>query len=411
MSQTTWSAGKAFQYLCGVFNNVPAFKKLVENKTSDTISLSTRVDIECRPASFRSIRSGTAIAVLADEAAYWRSDESQNPDTEILNAARPLLATTGGPLIVISSPYARRGELWNTFKRDYGPDGDPLILVASAPSQTMNPTLSPKVVDRAFIRDPANAASEYGTPETGIAFRSDLESFIDRAVVDSCIIQERFEIPPSSVARYVGFVDPSGGSSDSFTLAIAHCEADTAILDVIREAKPPFSPEAVVAEFAKLLKQYHIFQVTGDRYAGEWPREQFRKHGVAYDTSEHVKSDIYRDTLPLLNAGRIELLDSPRMISQLCNLERRTARSGRDSIDHPPRGHDDMINAACGALLAASSRKTMHISAAIVERARTHGRYAYAMGGMSSRFRRFNRDAANVASITELLAHQNQGRN
>jgi hypothetical protein len=39
---------------------------------------------------------------------------------------------------------------------------------------------------------------------------------------------------------------------------------------------------------------------------------------------------------PLLNSGRVELLDNSRLISQLCNLERRTARGGRDSIDHPP---------------------------------------------------------------------------
>ena len=54
------------------------------------------------------------VAVLADECAFWLSEESVNPDVEILNAARPALATTQGPLIAISSPYARRGALWDT---------------------------------------------------------------------------------------------------------------------------------------------------------------------------------------------------------------------------------------------------------------------------------------------------------
>jgi hypothetical protein len=39
---------------------------------------------------------------------------------EILNAARPALAKTQGSLIAISSPYARRGALWETYKRHYG---------------------------------------------------------------------------------------------------------------------------------------------------------------------------------------------------------------------------------------------------------------------------------------------------
>jgi hypothetical protein len=92
--------------------------------------------------------------------------------------------------------------------------------------------------------------------------------------------------------------------------------------------------------------------VTGDRYAGEWPREQFRKNSVAYEPAEQNKSQIYGELLPLLNSGRIELLDHARLAAQLCNLERRTTRGGRDSIDHPPHAHDDLANAVAGALVA-----------------------------------------------------------
>ena len=56
----------------------------------------------------------------------------------------------------------------------------------------------------------------------------------------------------------------------------------------------------------------------------------------------------------MLNSGRVELLDIPRLATQLVSLERRAARGGRYSIDHPPGAHDDLITAATGALLAAS---------------------------------------------------------
>jgi hypothetical protein len=36
------------------------------------------------------------------------------------------------------------------------------------------------------------------------------------------------------------------------------------------------------------------------------------------------------------------------VIAQLVGLERRTARSGRDSIDHAPGGHDDLSNVIAG---------------------------------------------------------------
>jgi hypothetical protein len=56
--------------------------------------------------------------------------------------------------------------------------------------------------------------------------------------------------------------------------------------------------------------------------------------------------------LPLLNARRVELLEHPRLSAQLVGLERRTARGGRDSIDHTPGGHDDLANAAAGVLVS-----------------------------------------------------------
>ena len=132
--------------------------------------------------------------------------------------------------------------------------------------------------------------------------------------------------------RYSAFVDPSGGSRDSMTLAISHGEKNIRVLDAIREVRPPFSPDQVVQDFADLLKKYRIFTVTGDRYAGMWPRERFSKYDITYKVADKTKSDIYRDLLPLINSGEVELLDNKRLINQLCNLERRTARGGRDSI-------------------------------------------------------------------------------
>jgi hypothetical protein len=81
--------------------------------------------------------------------------------------------------------------------------------------------------------------------------------------------------------------------------------------------------------------------------------QAFEKLGVEYRPAERSKSDLYLDFLPLVNAGRAEVLDVPRLATQLLGLERRTSRGGRDSIDHAPGGHDDVANAAPGALVMA----------------------------------------------------------
>jgi hypothetical protein len=164
---------------------------------------------------------------------------------------------------------------------------------------------------------------------------------------------------PLACHHYYAFVDPSGGSADSFTLAIGHREGERVVIDAIREIVPPFSPESVVNDFAKLVRSYGIARVVGDRYAGEFSREQFRKRGIHYAVAESPKSDLFRDLLPLLNSGRIVLPRIDSLVHQLTGLERRTARSGKDSIDHSPGNKDDIANAVAGAadLFALAERR------------------------------------------------------
>jgi hypothetical protein len=91
------------------------------------------------------------------------------------------------------------------------------------------------------------------------------------------------------------------------TLAIVLVEGQRVVLDCIRERHPPFSPAAVVAEFAQTLKAYRISTVRGDRYAGLFPRELFATHGIEYRVCDQTKSDLYQALLPLLNSGQIDL--------------------------------------------------------------------------------------------------------
>src|SRR5260370_19123261 len=100
-------------------------------------------------------------------------------------------------------------------------------------------------------------------------------------------------------------------------MAISHREGDTVILDAVRETKAPFNPEAVVDEYVTLLKTYRISRECGDRYAGEWPREQFRKRGANYEPSEKTRSELYLDIMPPLNAGAVHFLPHDRLLPPL----------------------------------------------------------------------------------------------
>lgn len=332
-------------YVKAIIAQTPMLAELVARETVEELELTNRISIEVATCSFRTIRGRTIVAALCDEIAFWHDENSSNPDVEILAAIRPAMATVpGAMLLCASSPYARRGALWEAYQRWHGKDDAP-ALIWRAPTTTMNPTIPPGVLEEAYDRDPASAAAEYGAE-----FRTDVERLLTREAIEGCIDQGVHERPYDRRNRYVGFADPSGGSSDAFTLAIAHREGKTAVLDVVRERVPPFSPETVIAEYASLLKTYKVTTVHADRYAGEFVTELFRKNGVHHEPSEKSKSEIYIDAVAAVNSAAVALLDHDKLTRQLIGLERRTTRGGKDSVDHAPGGHDDLANSAAGAL-------------------------------------------------------------
>lgn len=342
-----------FKYISAILNSSPVFSQHIINETQVLIELSTGIDIEVMACSFRSIRGRTVVCAIFDEIAFWRV-EGVTPDREILNAVRPSMATIPTSLLlVLSSPYARKGVLYDTHKTYFGKH-DPDVLVWQAETRLMNPTISKSLIDRESKKDPVAAASEWGAK-----FRSDIESYVRREALEAVIVKGRYELPFTTGITYRAFCDPSGGSKDSMTLAISHSEGRRQIVDLIKEAKPPFSPDAVCRDFAQTLKSYGLTTVTGDRYAGQWPTERFKVHGIRYEPSKKPKSAIYQDFLPLINSNRVELLDNDRMFQQILNLERRTSRSGKDSIDHSPGGHDDISNVVAGCVTLPKRRGSL----------------------------------------------------
>jgi hypothetical protein len=345
-----------FRYARALLSHVPMLSRMIVAERAESIELSNRCDLEIHTSSFRAVRGRTVAAVIADEIAFWSVEDSTSPDVEVLNAIRPAMATIPKALLIgLSSPYARRGVLWEAYRDHFGKDDD--CLVWQADSRSMNPTLPQSVIDRAYADDTASAAAEFGAE-----FRSDISGFMQEQWIESAVDERCFERPPVPGVSYCAFADPSGGGHDSFTLCISHREGDTVVLDVMHARRPPFQPEAVVADYCATLKRYGLTRVCGDRYSLGWVVESFERHGIVYDNDVPAKSEIYLSSEPLFAQGRVRLLDHRVMLSELRQLERRTQSGGRDSVDHPPRGHDDCANACAGALWLSSQRVVCEIA-------------------------------------------------
>jgi hypothetical protein len=280
------------------------------------------------------------------------SEDSQNPDSEVVAAVQPGLGRIpGSMLILISSAHKRSGLLYDRWKAHYGRDSD--VLVVKGGTLAFNPTFDANVIERALAEDRQLFGAEYLSE-----WRDDLATFISRALIEAAVDADVIVRPPQDGVVYFAFDDPSGGARDSYTLGIAHQDprGENVILDLLYERFAPMNPYEVTTEIAALLRSYRCTQVTGDDYGKRWVTDAYGRIGITRLKSALDRSGIYLNVLPLFTSGRARLLDNKRLVNQFANLERRTFPSGKDKIDHERGRHDDLCNAAAGALVLASPR-------------------------------------------------------
>lgn len=342
----------ALGYCRALLEGSPLLRRLIGRQTSDAIELKNRCRIEVRSSNYRSVRGLTLLACVVDEIAFLRDEQSAVPDVELVRAVRPGLSTTGGRLVCVSSPWAKRGVLWDRYRRHYGKPGK--VLVVQAPSTLLHPGLDAVLIAEARADDAESAGAEWDG-----AFRGDLESFISTALVEELTAPGVTERPPRAGVTYYAFVDAASGTGrDSFTAAVAHGEErdgrHVAVLDAVLEVRPPFNPSAVVEEVAQCLARYGLTTAQSDAYAGGLVVDLFRKHDIIVTQDAPTRSELYLGFLPLASSRRVELLDDERLHRQLVGLERRRRAAGRELVDHPPNLHDDRANACVGALLLAA---------------------------------------------------------
>jgi hypothetical protein len=338
------------RYIAGYFREIPLLKPLLLREDDESLLLANSVEIVIATNSFRSVRGRTIACAILDEAAFWRDEDFANPDIEVYNAIRPGMVTLPNAiLVIITTAYRKSGLAYNKYVQYYGKDDDS-VLVVYGPSTLFNPSLPQEIIDDALASDPEAAAAEWLSQ-----WRSDISDLFDRETIEAAIHRGVTVRPPRPGNQYFSFADPSGGRGDSFACAIAHPLGNDVVVDLVYERRAPFDPAPVVAEIAELLRQYSVYEVVGDNYGAEWVVEAFAKHGVRYTISERNRSKVYLDALPLFTAGRARLPNNTRAEHQLISLERRTSRSGKDTVSHAPGAHDDVANAICGALVIAAT--------------------------------------------------------
>lgn len=354
LAPTRRQAGIVLGYIRAIFEP-PMLAAYVLRETKDGFELKNGIKIEVMSGDYRTVRGFTLVAAVVDEAAFFGLTEESKvrSDTELIRAIKPGLATIGGKLAVISSPYAKKGWCFKTHKNNHGNDNGK-VLVWNCASRDMNPTLPQSVVDEALAEDLQSAKSEYLGE-----FRDDVAEFLPRSTIEACVMEGRREMQPRHQMKYAAFVDLSGGRHDDAALAIGHKDGNKVIVDFQKTYAAPFDPNRVILEMAGELGRFNVRRVLGDNYAAEFVANGFKRCALNYIRCKKPKGELYAELLPRLCTCEIELLDDEKAVAQLAGLERRTRSGGKDIIDHASGAKDDLANAIAGlAEAVCGKRKT-----------------------------------------------------
>jgi len=363
-------ADQDMAYLEGMLDQSPLLRRELDgDPVMKKIRFSNRRVIEIFTCQKRgkNIRGRTIPLAIMEEAAYMEY-EGKVVDHDILRAIRPGLARIPGSLLlVITSPSAKQGMVWETYRRaDQFADS---ILVLKAPTLLLNPDFDPAIIEEERKRDPENARCEYDAE-----FLEVVESFLPSDLIDSCArdatdhhITLRKYNP--NITSYIAVTDVAF-RADTWTYCILHKEmgeyTSRIVLDYIQgftgTKKHPIDIHFATKEIARVCRQYHVYEIYGDHYAADPIRTALRRQGLLYNPiyiSPDYKRSMYSNLKILIEQELLSLLDHPPSIAELKSLQIIFSPSGQWQIKSPKGATEDYASIlALGSYLLSKEEET-----------------------------------------------------
>jgi len=331
--------------------------EVIINEKVEELELYNGLTISVMPVVNASIRGRQVAFAACDEVAFWRDQDAANPAADILLALYPSKMPSA-KLIQISSAWAKWGWFFDLYTEHYGVEGDEILFV-QAPTRALNPS------HRIGIVRKMGALFKGRAEDPNLEFEGEFKDVSEGFLPYDLIVQHMTRpavTGPDGRHKYVAFIDSAGGArstGDSYTLAIAHREADgRVIVDLVQETKPPFDVVEVTKRYAEIVRRFGVWYVTSDNYASEFLTVAWREHGrMKVEKSPLSASELYLDLQQRLQSGLVELCEHETLKLQLQQLRVFREQGGRTRVDHVAYGssHDDVSNACAGAVFVAAN--------------------------------------------------------
>ena len=312
-------------------------KGLIKDSTMSELTLRNDMKILSLPCNTTAGRGLPIICLILDEIAHFYT-EGVKADETIFNSLNPRrVQFPGSKLIMISTPSAKQGLLWNFY--DQG-NKVPDRLTAQAETLFMNPLVDRKFLEKEKKRDLDNYRREFKAQ-----FAEKVEAFLSYELVVNSL-KLAGDLPFKSEFQYFSGIDASGlAGRDKFSLAIAHEQGNYIYVDKVKSWDLK-DPDPIMRDIKELAGIYNFVRVSIDKYAKGWVMNALEKIGLEVSIRPSL-AEIYVNIKGLMIGDRLFLQDNKGIKKAFLNTQAFYGRNNALSIAHTrdPEGHADEADA------------------------------------------------------------------
>jgi phage terminase large subunit-like protein len=325
-------------------------RKSITRKTRTIIQLTNSSQIIALPCSEHLLRGYTANLAICDEASFI-------PETIITEILFPMLSTTNGTAILLSTPWDKNHFFYKAFlnpqysTHKIQSSENPLIPQAFLAEMQQNMTA--EAYKREYLAEFTEAAASYFPQEL---IRQCIEH-AQRIALEPYTTLEQ-EIPK---AEYYAGLD-LGKLQDHSALAIIQRDQDTFKLVYTHEFPLNTSYTEVIATTARANHQFHLQQLLVDQTGiGESILEALNEQATpakGATLTQDTKTEILTNLKLTMQQNRLALPYDKRLCEQINDQQYAYTKNGKLSFSHPQNTHDDQLWALALAVYTAKTEQT-----------------------------------------------------
>lgn len=316
--------------------------KSIVRKTRTIIQFSNGAQIVALPCSENMLRGYTAHLVICDEAAFM-------PEEVISGVMFPMLATTHGTLVLLSTPWSRDNLVYKACM-------DPRWSV-----HTVKSSECPLITKEFLDEQRRMMTAEQFAREYEAEFAEAAESYFSQELIRSCVLEAQalgleFEsdVEKFAVPGCFGGVD-LGKKQDYSVISVVKMEDD--LLKLVFHLQFPLETPypSIIGAIKRMHERAPFAKIAIDKTGvGEAIMDELTDlptEGVAF--TEQRKADMLGGQRMKMEQECLALPYDRELCAQLNDQRYEYTKSGKIRFWHPSTGHDDRLWSLALAVYAA----------------------------------------------------------